>query len=108
MPDPEKDRAAVAVVECWAAFENAGSKRRKYPSQEFRAFVKAARFYIEITKDDPLIHKVVAKSLNALRCHLDMERKLVPGDVLYESDRLETQLYAGYDPYFEGSEPPGL
>jgi hypothetical protein len=108
MPDPAKDRAAEAVEECWVAFENAGSKRRKFPSREFRAFVKAARYYIEITNGDPLIHRVVAKSLNDLRWHLDMERKLVPGDVLYETDRLETQLYAGYDPYFYGNEPPGL
>lgn len=57
MPDPAKNRAAEAVEECWVAFENAGSKRRKFPSQEFRAFVKAARYYIEITNGDPLIHR---------------------------------------------------
>jgi hypothetical protein len=39
---------------------------------------------------------------------LELERKRVPGEVLAEADRLECQLFAGYDPFFEGDEPPGL
>jgi len=45
---------------------------------------------------------------NGLREYLAVERKRVPGDVLFEADRLECQLFAGYDPSFEGDEPPGL
>ena len=106
--DQEKDRAADAVQKRWTAFEMACSNKRKFPSQEFTAFVQAARRYIEMTKSDPLIHRAVASSLNDLRWHLDMVRKPIPGDLLYETDRLECQLYAGYDPYFEGAEPPEL
>jgi hypothetical protein len=29
----------------------------------------------------------------------------VPGEILYEADRLESLFFAGYDPHFEGDEP---
>jgi hypothetical protein len=64
--------------------------------------------YIEITRDQPLIHRSVVNAVNGLRKYLAIERKRVPGGVLFEADRLECQLLAGYDPYFEGDEPPGL
>jgi hypothetical protein len=34
--------------------------------------------------------------------------KRVPGHVLLEVDRLECQFFEGYEPSFEGDEPPGL
>jgi hypothetical protein len=37
-----------------------------------------------------------------------MERKRIPGDILFEADRLECHLFAGYDPNFHGDEAPGL
>jgi hypothetical protein len=36
------------------------------------------------------------------------ERKGVPGDVLRDAEHLECLLFSGYDPHFEGNEPPGL
>jgi hypothetical protein len=39
---------------------------------------------------------------------LTVERKRVPGLVLRDADRLESMVFAGYDSYFEGDEPPGL
>jgi hypothetical protein len=36
------------------------------------------------------------------------ERKRVPGEVLFEADRLECLVFLGYDPNFDGAEPPGL
>jgi hypothetical protein len=108
MPDSEKDRAANDVAGQRAIFGLALSDKRKYPVQEFRAFVQATRRYIEITQDHPLIHRSVASAVNGLREYLAVERKRVPGDVLFEADRLECQLFAGYDPSFEGAEPPGL
>jgi hypothetical protein len=108
MANTEKDRAAAEVVERHGDFELALSNKRKYPVQEFRAFVRTARRYIEMTEHDALIHKSVARAVNGLREHLEVERKRVPGDVLFEADRLECQLFAGYDPSFEGDEPPGL
>jgi hypothetical protein len=108
MSEAERDRAASEVVECRVTFDLALSDKRKYPVQEFRAFVRAARRYIEITGDQPLIHRSVASAVNGLREYLAIERKRVPGDILFEADRLECQLFAGYDSYFEGDEPPGL
>jgi hypothetical protein len=32
----------------------------------------------------------------------------VPGRILSEADRLECLLFGGFDPHFEGNEPPGL
>ncbi len=43
--DQEKDRAANVVQKRWTAFEMACSNRRKFPSQEFTAFVQASRRY---------------------------------------------------------------
>ncbi len=108
MPDLEKDRAADDVVGQRATLDLALSDKRKYPLQEFMVFVQAARRYIEITQDQPLIHRSVARAVNGLREYLAVERKRVPGDVLFEADRLECQLFSGHDPSFEGDEPPRL
>ena len=73
---------------------------------EFKAFVQSARRYIAITAGDPMIHKSVVRAVNGLREFLELERKRIPGDILFEADRLECQLFAGYDPSFDGDEPP--
>ena len=108
MPDSEKDRAAEEVVALWATFGLALSNKRRYPVQEFRAFVQIAQRYVEMTKDDPLIHKSVTRCVNGLREYLEVERSRVPEDVLFQADRLECLVFAGHDPSFEGDEPPGL
>ena len=63
------------------------SNKRKYPVAEFKAFVQSARRYIEIIAGDPMIHKSVARAVNGLREFLEMERKRIPGDILFEADR---------------------
>jgi hypothetical protein len=108
MPDSEKDTAAKEVAERRTTFNLALSNKRKYPVQEFKAFVRTARRYIAMTKNDPMIHKSVVRAVNGLREYLAVERKRIPGDVLFEADRLECLLFVGYDPSFEGDEPPGL
>ena len=60
------------------------------------------------TEKDPLIHRKVVNVVNGLTDGLKATRKEVPGEVLAEADRLECLLFAGYDSYFEGDEPPGL
>jgi len=40
MPSSEKDRSAEEVVELRAAFDGALETKRKYPVQEFKAFVE--------------------------------------------------------------------
>jgi hypothetical protein len=106
--DSEKDQVAKEVVELRVTFDLALADRRKYPVREFKAFVQKVRRYIELTEQDPMIHRSVARALNGLREFLEVERKRVPGAVLFEADRLECQFFAGYDASFEGDEPPGL
>jgi hypothetical protein len=109
MGSSEKDRLARAVLDRWSAFQAAlTGPGRKYPTEEFRTFADAARRYIEVTSHDHLIHRDVVKAIHGLTEELRLERKRVPGRILYEADRLECLFFAGYDPHFEGDEPPGL
>jgi hypothetical protein len=108
MRTSEKDRLAAEAMDRWYEFrEGLSSERRKYPLQQFQAFWLAAKRYAELTKPDSLIHKSVAAAVNGLVDYLGAERKRVPGDVLRDAERLECLLFSGYDPYFEGDEPPG-
>ena len=50
----------------------------------------------------------MVSAVNGLVQYLQGERKKVPGEVLWEADRLECLLFGGYDPHFDGDEPPGL
>src|SRR5207302_11322864 len=99
---------ARQTAELRAVFDMALSNKRKYPVKEFKAFVQSARRYIEITAGDPMIHRSVVQAVNGLREFLQVERKQIPGDILFEADRLECELFARYDPSFDGDEPPGL
>ena len=108
MTESEKDRIARQTAELKVTFDMALSNKRKYPVAEFKAFVQSARRYIEITAGDPMIHRSVVQAVNGSREFLRLERKRIPGNILFEADRLECQLFAGYDPSFDGDEPPGL
>ena len=103
-----KDRLAEEVVDLWVTFQMALSNKRKYPAGEFNAFAKSVRRYVDVIGRDPLIHREIAKAINGLVDFLKVERRRVPDAVIYEASRLETRLFSGYDPHFEGDEPPGL
>ena len=104
-----KDRLASQVLELLIDFEMALSERkRKYPAQEFFAFASAARRYIDLTRKDQLVRRDVAVALKGLATYLELRRKGVPDAVVLEAHRLESLFFDGYDPYFEGDEPPGL
>jgi len=109
MPSLEMDRLATEAMQCWADFqEGLSSDKQKYPLQQFRAFWAVTKRYAELTRSDPLIHRSVVGAVNGLVDFLEAERKCVPGDVLRDAERLECLLFSGYDPHFEGDEPPGL
>jgi hypothetical protein len=55
-----------------------------------------------------MIHREVAKTIDGLVDFLTVERRRVPDAVIYEANRLENLFSSGYDPHFEGNEPPGL
>ena len=105
MAESEKDRVARQVADLRVAFDLALSDKRKYPVREFDAFLRSARHYIEITAGDSTIHKSVAWAVNGLLEFPQAEKKRIPGNVLFEADKLECQLFTGYDPSFDGDEP---
>ena len=109
MSGSEKDRLAALVIEQHCAFEQAlAGSRRRYPTHEFRSFAAVVRQYAEATREDEMLHRGVVSAVNGLVQYLQCGRKKVPGEVLWEADRLECLLFGGYDPHFDGDEPPGL
>jgi hypothetical protein len=89
MAELEKDRLAKQVGDLRIAFDLALSDKRRYPVTEFNAFVRSARDYIKITACDAMVHKSFVKAVNGLRKFLQVERKRIPGNILFEADRLD-------------------
>ncbi len=109
MTDSAKDALAAMVEERWVDFQMALSdSKRQYPAQQFKKFAQAVRSYIEQSRDDPLVHRKVVQVVNGLADGLKEERDRTPNEILEEADRLEFLMFGGYDPHFEGDEPPGL
>jgi len=72
------------------------------------AFATSVRRYVARIGRDPLIHREISSAINGLVDFVKVERRRVPDAVIYEASRLESLLFSGYDPHFEGDEPPGL
>jgi hypothetical protein len=109
MGSPESERLADAVLCKHGYLELAlADKRRKYPLSEFNSFIDAARCYVESIGRSNLIDRRVASILYGLSEYLRLERKSVPDQVFSELERIECLLFNGYDPHFEGDEPPGF
>ena len=96
------------IVERAADFKIALSNKRKYPVAEFEVFATAVRQYADLIRNDRLTHKKVAQEVHGSTDYLRLERRRIPEGILAEADSLECLVFAGYDPYFEGDEPPGL
>ena len=104
----EKDALAQKVLDAWLDFQVEISPRKPYPREKFYAFFTLAWHYTEITRRHRLVHRKIVGIMNGLTEGLEVERKRVPGKILYDADRLENLFFCGYDPHFEGDEPPGL
>lgn len=104
----ELRRLARAVVDTRAEFDRARQDKRRYPREHFGRFFAAVKAYADASTKHEMIHRSVVRCVNGLREELELERKRVPGEVLFDADRLETILFDGYDPYFEGDEPADL
>ncbi len=104
-----EDRLAALVINQHRAFQQAlAESRKRYQMREFRSFVAATRQYVGATRDDKMLHRGVVRAVNGMVEGLQSERKRVPDEVLLEAERLECLLFLGYDPHFDGAEPPGL
>jgi hypothetical protein len=64
--------------------------------------------YAELTKNDELVHRKVVRLVHGLTDFLSVERKRIPDSILTHAERLECLMFSGYDPVFDGDEPPGL
>jgi hypothetical protein len=84
------------------------ASRRRYPTREFRSFAAVMRQYVQATREDEMLHRNAVKAAHGLVEYLQCESKRVPDEVLLEAERLERLLFLGYDPHFDGDEPPGL
>lgn len=96
------------VIEARSALELALADKRRWPEAEFSRLFDAARAYALATEHNEIVHRSVASAISGLREYLEVTCKRVPGGALARADRLETMLFAGYDPEFDGHEPPGL
>lgn len=111
MPPSKAAREAEAekeVIDAWTLFQIALSRRGPYPMKELRMIFEAVQRYATAMENSLFIHKSVAGTFTGFGEFLELERKRVPGDALALADRIHCILFSGYDPYFEGDEPPGL
>ncbi len=108
MTHAQKDMLAKKDVDDWYNFRYALMGIGKYPKEKFNAFFHSAWTYAEATRRHRLIYRKVAKIINGLVEELECERKRIPGQVLYDAERLDCLFFCGYDPHFEGGEPPGF
>jgi len=84
MEKSEKDRLATRVVDLRCSFQPALTKsKRKYPVQQSFSFASAVRQYTELIRRDRLVRRDVAVVMNGLLQSLELERKRVPGEILY-------------------------
>ena len=100
--------AEQEVIDAWTLFQVALSKRGAFPIRELNQLFDSVNRYSQSMAESEYIHKSIASMFNGFREFLELERKRVPGQALATADRLETILFDGYDPQFEGDEPPGL
>ena len=109
MSDSEKDRLAASVIDQHCAFQVAlAESKKRYPIREFKSFAAVTRRYVDATRKDKMQYRGVIQAVNGLVEYLQSERKRVPDEVMLEAERLECLVFLGYDPHFEGDEPPGL
>ena len=108
MADRLADRLAEDVMNAYVEFETRLYGKGRFPSNHFKAFFDAVVRYADATKDDEMIHKKVASAVSGLTQILELPSSRAPGRAIADADRLECMVFSGYDPYFEGHEPPGL
>ncbi len=106
MEHVDGDALAELVIRAHGEFNCKLHEASRFPTSEFRVFFDAVVRYVGATRENQMIHRNVA--VNGLRESLEIKSPEVPGRWIADADRLECMLFGGFDPYFEGPEPPGL
>ncbi|MFC1610363.1 hypothetical protein ACFL6C_05345 [Myxococcota bacterium] len=102
------DKLAEDVMDAHVAFHRHLNEKGPFPTDLFRAFFNAVVQYADAATDKPMIHRSVTSVVNGLREFLELKSFRTPGKVIADADRMESMLFGGYDPHFDGNEPPGL
>lgn len=102
------DSLADEVMRTYAEFNMSLTAKGKFPFDQFKAFYNAVVRYADATKKGSMIHRNVASAVNGFREMLELVHSRTPGKALAEADRLECIFFSGYDPRFDGFEPPDL
>ena len=104
------DELAALAMDAYVKFNSKLHEkgRRRFPAPEFAALFDAVVRYAEATQQETMIHRNIAGAINGLREILELKSMRAPGKAIADADRLECILFAGYDPQFEGDEPPRL
>lgn len=104
------DALARRLLDCRVAFDEQlhNKRRRRFPTEALEQLLQAVLTYTAAMQDQDWLHKAVAGECNGLCEYLQLQEFNTPGEMLYLAERIECVVFSGYDPYFEGDEPPGL
>ena len=108
MLNSEKDRLAAETMERWRDFEHGCRPKKKFPIREFRAFWSVAKRYAELTRSDKAIRRDLATAVHELTTVYGWASKTPENEAIADIQRLECLVFHGYDPHFDGDEPPEL
>jgi hypothetical protein len=108
MAGTDVDRLAEDVMDAYAKFGMGFHGKGRFPDSQFEAFFDAVVRYVEATKDAKMIHRNIASVVSGLTEILSSQSSRAPDEAIADADRPECMLFSGYDPHFEGDEPPGL
>jgi len=99
------DILAGKVLDARAQFDLQLHGGQSYPLKAFEDLWLALKHYADALGDSRSLNRDVAREINGLREYLELESFQTPGEVLAKADRMETILFSGYDPYYDGEEP---
>ena len=100
------DVLAGKVLDACAQFDLQLHEKKSYPLTAFEDLWLSVKQYAAALENSRLLNRDVAWAISGLREYLELESFHTPSEVLAKADRMETILFAGYDPYFEGAEHP--
>lgn len=101
------DRLAEQAVDSYCAFAETLAGLGPYPQAQFYVFAEADRRYPASIEGSPLVHRNIVRVVNGLREYLAVERKRVQAGPCTRPIAWRQMFFSGYDPHFEGDEPPG-
>ncbi len=108
MNNDELAKLADKVLKARVKFDSElhSTRRRKFPIQAFNIFFYFFVEYAAGLGKRNWIHRDVTREINGIREYLELQSFKTPGEIIAKADRMAVILFSGYDPYFEGHEPP--